>query len=101
LLEQVRRPDTFGCCRAHPAFRRLALMFANRLSHITDQALLIEFPEIALPLSISAAMRDDLIAARANALKDLGVIVVEQRIDVMSGRHLQLIEKVEQTPNAN
>jgi hypothetical protein len=44
---------------------------------------------------------DDLVAALADAVADLRVVLVEQRIDIVRRRQLELLEQIEQPPDAD
>src|SRR5262245_6373093 len=46
-------------------------------------------------------MADDLVAARADAVADLWMVLVEQRVDVVGSGQLELLEQVEQAPDAD
>src|SRR6202042_204151 len=71
------------------------------LRHVVDEAPLVELPEVALALGIGTPMPDHLVAALADAVADLGMIFVEQRIDVVRRRNLEVFEEVEQAPDAD
>jgi len=71
------------------------------LRHVIDQPLLVELPEVALALGIGAAVPNHFIAARADLVGDLRIIFVQQRIDVVRRRQLELLEQIEQPPDAD
>src|SRR5258708_24799636 len=101
LLQQVGRGVAFRRRRSHPSLRRSALAARDLLGHVVDQAALVELPQVALALRVGAAMAHHLVAALADALADLRVIFVEQRVDVVRGGQLQLVEQVEHPPDAD
>ena len=62
-----------------------AFAAGDLLGHVVDQAALVEFPQVALPLGVGPAVPDDLVAARSDALADLRMIFVQERVDVVRG----------------
>src|SRR5690606_7234423 len=66
-----------------------------------DQATLFVLGENVLALAIRAAMTDDLVAARLDALKDLWVITQHTRVGVVRGWEPHLIQQIEEVPLAN
>ena len=101
LLQQVGGDVALRGGGAHPTLRRPALAADDLLRHVVDQPPFVELPEIALALGVGAAVTDDLVAALADAVADLRVVLVEQRIDVVCRRQLELLEQVEQAPDAD
>src|SRR5262249_34077293 len=91
----------FGRGRAHPALRRLSFASGYLLRDVIDQPLLVELPQVVLPFGIGAAVADHLVAARSDLVGDLRMILVEERVDVVRGGKFQLLEQLEQPPDAD
>jgi hypothetical protein len=101
LFQEVGRDVALRGRRAHPALGRTAFAPDEFLRHVVDEAALVELPEVALALGIGASVSDNLVATLADAVADLGLIFVEQRIDVVRGWNLEVFEEVEQAPDAD
>ncbi len=101
LLEKVEGMRRLVGARAHPARRPAAFMALDRLSHLAQQPLLVGLPHPAQVLGVGAAVRDHFVAALADRRHHLRRVVVDERVGVVRGRQLQLVEEVEQAPDAD
>src|SRR5262249_6884672 len=63
--------------------------------------LLVRLRKTLEVLCVGAAVGDDLVAALADRVHDLRRVPVEQAVAVVPGRQLQLVEQLEQAPDAD
>ena len=87
--------------RAHPAGGRRAFMSRDRLGHFTQNALFVGLPQAAQVLGVGAPMRNHFVAAPANRRHHLRRILVQQAVRAVRRRQLQLVEELEQPPDAD
>jgi hypothetical protein len=71
------------------------------VAHICNQARLVLFPHLALPLRIGAAVADVFILARVDRLRDVRRIIEHGGVDEVACRQPELIEQVEQAPDSH
>ena len=93
--EQIERDIGFGGSGAEPALRRASscLRMASVASSISLRS---SVSQAALAFGIGATVTDDVVAASADALEDLRMMLVDQTIDDARAGQLELVEQVEQ-----
>src|SRR5690606_14277224 len=98
LLQQIEGHFALGEIRTHPTLWLLAGKRCDFFGRFLDQATLSVLGENVLALAIRAAMTDDLVAARLDALKDLRMLAQDAGIGVMRGWEPQLVQQIEEVP---
>ena len=73
----------------------------DRVRDLAQDALLVGLPQAAQVLRIGAAVRDHLVAAPADRVGDLRRIVVDQAVGAVPGGQAELVQQVEQAPDAD
>src|SRR5260221_12731853 len=101
LLQQIERVRGLVGARAHPAPWRRTFLARDGLGDFAQDALLIGLPQPPQVLGVAAAMPHDLVAALADRRHDLRRVVVHQAVGVVRRRQAQLVEQLEQAPDAD
>ena len=73
----------------------------DRLRDLTQDVFLVGLPQAAQVLRVAACVRNDLVAAPADGVGDLRRVLVDQAVRAVPGGELELVQQVEQAPDAD
>src|SRR5205823_3332739 len=98
---QVSRTHAVGEPRTHPPGRLRTLVLRDRLRGPCDQRALGALRKPALLVGVRVAVAEDLVAALAETLGDVGRAVVDRGVHLRLGGNPELVEQLEQAPDAD
>ena len=101
LLQEIHGDAAVGEPRAHPPHGPRALVALDGGGDAGDQVALVALAEMPLLVGVGGAVAEDLVAARAQALGDVGRRLVDLGVHLRLGGQAELVEQVEDAPDAD